>query len=78
MGWTSTGDPYAHVGDSTLGFDSEEAAKSFAERHGWDYVVCIICFLYAAKMNFLVFRSFSQLVLDFHAVVLTLSEFFLV
>ncbi|BBH05889.1 NADH-ubiquinone oxidoreductase-related protein [Prunus dulcis] len=39
MGWTSTGDPYAHVGDSTLGFDSEEAAKSFAERHGWDYVV---------------------------------------
>lgn len=48
MGWTSTGDPYAHVGDSTLGFDSEEAAKSFAERHGWDYVVCIIFFLYAA------------------------------
>ncbi|XP_009362586.2 NADH dehydrogenase [ubiquinone] iron-sulfur protein 4, mitochondrial [Pyrus x bretschneideri] len=39
MGWTSTGDPYAHVGDSTLGFDSEDAAKSFAERHGWDYVV---------------------------------------
>ncbi|XP_039005405.1 NADH dehydrogenase [ubiquinone] iron-sulfur protein 4, mitochondrial-like [Hibiscus syriacus] len=39
MGWTSTGDPYAHVGDSALGFDSEEAAKSFAERHGWDYVV---------------------------------------
>ncbi|KAE9606823.1 hypothetical protein Lal_00025668 [Lupinus albus] len=39
MGWTSTGDPYAHVGDSALNFDSEEAAKSFAERHGWDYVV---------------------------------------
>ncbi|CAN6541978.1 unnamed protein product [Malus baccata var. baccata] len=39
MGWTSTGDPYAHVGDSTLGFDSEDAARSFAERHGWDYVV---------------------------------------
>uniref|UniRef100_A0A7N0TMK4 NADH dehydrogenase [ubiquinone] iron-sulfur protein 4, mitochondrial n=1 Tax=Kalanchoe fedtschenkoi TaxID=63787 RepID=A0A7N0TMK4_KALFE len=39
MGWTSTGDPYAHVGDSALSFDSEEAAKSFAERHGWDYVV---------------------------------------
>lgn len=52
MGWTSTGDPYAHVGDSTLGFDSEEAAKSFAERHGWDYVVCIICFLYAALNEF--------------------------
>ncbi|KAJ6906994.1 NADH dehydrogenase [Populus alba x Populus x berolinensis] len=39
MGWTSTGDPYAHVGDSALGFDSEEAAKAFAERHGWEYVV---------------------------------------
>ncbi|RXH75456.1 hypothetical protein DVH24_030177 [Malus domestica] len=39
MGWTSTGDPYAHVGDSTLGFDSEDAARSFAERHGWDYVM---------------------------------------
>ncbi|TYG43923.1 hypothetical protein ES288_D11G057200v1 [Gossypium darwinii] len=39
MGWTSTGDPYANVGDSALGFDSEEGAKSFAERHGWDYVV---------------------------------------
>ncbi|XP_062101795.1 NADH dehydrogenase [ubiquinone] iron-sulfur protein 4, mitochondrial [Humulus lupulus] len=39
MGWTSTGDPYANVGDSALGFDSEEAAKAFAEKHGWDYVV---------------------------------------
>ncbi|KAL9260116.1 NADH dehydrogenase [ubiquinone] iron-sulfur protein 4, mitochondrial-like protein [Drosera capensis] len=39
MGWTSTGDPYANVGDAALGFDSEEVAKSFAERHGWDYVV---------------------------------------
>ncbi|XP_050291937.1 NADH dehydrogenase [ubiquinone] iron-sulfur protein 4, mitochondrial [Quercus robur] len=39
MGWTSTGDPYANVGDAALSFDSEEAAKSFAERHGWDYVV---------------------------------------
>ncbi|WOL11644.1 NADH dehydrogenase [Canna indica] len=39
MGWTSTGDPYAHVGDSALSFDTEEAAKDFAERHGWDYVV---------------------------------------
>ncbi|CAM9003428.1 unnamed protein product [Rhodiola kirilowii] len=39
MGWTSTGDPYANVGDSALSFDSEEAAKSFAERHGWDFVV---------------------------------------
>jgi len=39
MGWTSTGDPYANVGDSALSFDSEEAAKSFADRHGWEYVV---------------------------------------
>ncbi|KAI5417902.1 NADH dehydrogenase [ubiquinone] iron-sulfur protein 4 [Lathyrus oleraceus] len=39
MGWTSTGDPYAHVGDSALDFDTEEAAKEFAARHGWEYVV---------------------------------------
>ncbi|KAG9147551.1 hypothetical protein Leryth_007332 [Lithospermum erythrorhizon] len=39
MGWTSTGDPYANVGDSALSFDSAEAAKEFAERHGWDYTV---------------------------------------
>ncbi|KAI5684436.1 hypothetical protein M9H77_05664 [Catharanthus roseus] len=39
MGWTSTGDPYANVGDSALYFDSEEAAREFAERHGWDYTV---------------------------------------
>ncbi|CAN1191320.1 NADH dehydrogenase [ubiquinone] iron-sulfur protein 4, mitochondrial [Linum perenne] len=42
MGWTSTGDPYANVGDSALSFDSEASAKEFAERHGWDYVVCVI------------------------------------
>ncbi|KAI0528628.1 hypothetical protein KFK09_001170 [Dendrobium nobile] len=39
MGWTSTGDPYANVGDAALSFDSEDAAKAFAERHGWDYQV---------------------------------------
>ncbi|KAH0470071.1 hypothetical protein IEQ34_001629 [Dendrobium chrysotoxum] len=39
MGWTSTGDPYANVGDAALSFDSEDAAKEFAERHGWDYQV---------------------------------------
>ncbi|KAL6961338.1 NADH dehydrogenase [ubiquinone] iron-sulfur protein 4, mitochondrial [Sarracenia purpurea var. burkii] len=39
MGWTSTGDPYANVGDAGLGFDSEEAAKAFAEKHGWEYTV---------------------------------------
>lgn len=42
MGWTSTGDPYANVGESALTFDDEEAAKSFAERHGWHYVVCSV------------------------------------
>ncbi|MFX6572347.1 ETC complex I subunit, partial [Acinetobacter baumannii] len=39
MGWTSTGDPYANVGDAGLSFDSQEAAVSFAERHGWEYTV---------------------------------------
>ncbi|KAB5568115.1 hypothetical protein DKX38_001908 [Salix brachista] len=34
MGWTSTGDPYANVGEAGLGFESEEAAKVFAEKHG--------------------------------------------
>ncbi|KAJ0085177.1 hypothetical protein Patl1_08808 [Pistacia atlantica] len=27
MGWTSTGDPYANVGEAGLSFDSEAAAK---------------------------------------------------
>ncbi|CAL8164667.1 unnamed protein product [Prunus armeniaca] len=68
MGWTSTGDPYAHVGDSTLGFDSEEAAKSFAERHGWDYVVkkrqtpllrvCDSFFIFSEANNSFFFFSF--------------------
>jgi len=39
MGWTSTGDPYANVGDSALSFESEEAAKAFAEKQGWEYTV---------------------------------------
>ncbi|KAL4579139.1 hypothetical protein LXL04_015275 [Taraxacum kok-saghyz] len=37
MGWTSTGDPYANVGDSALTFKTEADAKSIAERHGWNY-----------------------------------------
>uniref|UniRef100_UPI001CB8F4D9 NADH dehydrogenase [ubiquinone] iron-sulfur protein 4, mitochondrial-like isoform X2 n=1 Tax=Erigeron canadensis TaxID=72917 RepID=UPI001CB8F4D9 len=32
-------DPYANVGDAALSFTSEEDAKAFAERHGWDYTV---------------------------------------
>ncbi|KAK9748409.1 hypothetical protein RND81_02G055000 [Saponaria officinalis] len=39
MGWTSTGDPYANVGEAGLTFESEEAAKAFAGKHGWQYVV---------------------------------------
>ncbi|XP_059461736.1 NADH dehydrogenase [ubiquinone] iron-sulfur protein 4, mitochondrial-like isoform X2 [Corylus avellana] len=39
MGWTSTGDPYANVGEAGLSFDSEEAAKAFAEKHGWEYEI---------------------------------------
>ncbi|KAK6245909.1 hypothetical protein SCA6_008999 [Theobroma cacao] len=39
MGWTSTGDPYANVGEAGLEFDSEEAAKAFAEKYGWEYEV---------------------------------------
>ncbi|KAK7849244.1 nadh dehydrogenase [ubiquinone] iron-sulfur protein 4 [Quercus suber] len=31
MGWTSTGDPYANVGDAALSFDSEEAAKEWCK-----------------------------------------------
>lgn len=29
MGWTSTGDPYANVGEAGLCFDSEAAAISY-------------------------------------------------
>ncbi|KAK8678083.1 hypothetical protein V6N13_143595 [Hibiscus sabdariffa] len=39
MGWTSTGDPYANVGEAGLEFDSEEAAKAFADKYGWEYQV---------------------------------------
>ncbi|OAY51030.1 NADH dehydrogenase [ubiquinone] iron-sulfur protein 4, mitochondrial [Manihot esculenta] len=39
MGWTSTGDPYANVGDAALSFDSAEAAMAFAEKYGWEYTV---------------------------------------
>ncbi|XP_010687881.2 NADH dehydrogenase [ubiquinone] iron-sulfur protein 4, mitochondrial [Beta vulgaris subsp. vulgaris] len=39
MGWTSTGDPYANVGEAALTFDSEDDAKTFATRHGWQYAV---------------------------------------
>ena len=38
MGWTSTGDPYENVGEAGLYFKRKEAAQSFAEKHGWEYV----------------------------------------
>lgn len=41
MGWTSTGDPYANVGEASLTFDSAEAAMRFAEKHGWQYEVTL-------------------------------------
>ena len=40
MGWTFTDGPCANVGEAALTFDSEEAAKAFAEKHGWQYTVC--------------------------------------
>ena len=39
MGWTSTGDPYANLGDHTLSFDSKEAAVDFVQKHGWNFSV---------------------------------------
>jgi NADH dehydrogenase (ubiquinone) Fe-S protein 4 len=39
MGWTSTGDPYASVGEAALYFESKEAAVEFAEKYGWQYTV---------------------------------------
>ncbi|KAI9169121.1 hypothetical protein LWI28_007298 [Acer negundo] len=39
MDWTSTSDPYANVGGVGFNFDSDAAAKEFAERHGWEYVI---------------------------------------
>ncbi|KAK0575542.1 hypothetical protein LWI29_002361 [Acer saccharum] len=32
-------DPYANVGEAGLWFDSEAAAKAFAEKYGWEYTV---------------------------------------
>ncbi|GBG79991.1 hypothetical protein CBR_g30252 [Chara braunii] len=39
MGWTSTSDTLANVGEAGLYFDSKEAAIQFAEKHGWEYEV---------------------------------------
>ncbi|GBG81148.1 hypothetical protein CBR_g31824 [Chara braunii] len=39
MGWTSTSDPLANVGEAGLSSDSKESAMQFAEKHGWDFEV---------------------------------------
>eukprot|EP00244_Chara_vulgaris_P008293 TRINITY_DN320_c0_g1_i9.p1 TRINITY_DN320_c0_g1~~TRINITY_DN320_c0_g1_i9.p1 ORF type:complete len:168 (-),score=26.96 TRINITY_DN320_c0_g1_i9:702-1205(-) len=39
MGWTSTSDPLANVGEAGLSFDSKESATQFAEKHGWEFEV---------------------------------------
>eukprot|EP00252_Welwitschia_mirabilis_P000886 TRINITY_DN10880_c0_g1_i1.p1 TRINITY_DN10880_c0_g1~~TRINITY_DN10880_c0_g1_i1.p1 ORF type:complete len:161 (+),score=28.73 TRINITY_DN10880_c0_g1_i1:252-734(+) len=39
MGWTSTGDPYAYVGEAALEFHSKEAAIEFVKKHGWEFTV---------------------------------------
>lgn len=58
MGWTSTGDPYANVGEAGFGFDSEEAAKAFAEKHGWEYVVCVFSFFLPISLKFILTCGF--------------------
>ncbi|KAH7425064.1 hypothetical protein KP509_11G038100 [Ceratopteris richardii] len=39
MGWTSTGDPYANLGDTALTFDTKESAIQFVTKYGWDYMI---------------------------------------
>lgn len=39
MGWTSTGDASAHQFNSTMYFDSKEAAMAFCDKHGWEFDV---------------------------------------
>jgi ETC complex I subunit conserved region len=34
MGWTASGDPFAHI---RLRFPDRQSAIEFAERHGWQY-----------------------------------------
>ncbi|KAK9075436.1 hypothetical protein SSX86_003759 [Deinandra increscens subsp. villosa] len=53
MGWTSTGDPYANVGDAGLSFNSEEAAKAFAEKHGWEYELEVLDMMMLAHTSVL-------------------------
>lgn len=73
MGWTSTGDPYSHVGDSALDFDTEEAAKEFAERHGWEYVVCF-CHSNIGHIKFYVFLSLQSAPVMIHNFILVLIK----
>lgn len=63
MGWTSTGDPYANVGDAALSFDSKEAAVEFAKRHGWEYTVIPISMLYNSSQFYYLSGKISSLTL---------------
>lgn len=53
MGWTSIADSYANVGEAGLSFESEEAAKAFVEKHGWEYVVYMFLpfFMYSKQQK---------------------------
>lgn len=55
MGWTSTGDPLANVGDSALSFESKEAAIEFAAKHGWSFTVGSPCLAIPLVLPFLFF-----------------------
>ena len=39
MGWTSSGDALTHQFNSTVNFESKEAAVAFCEKYGWEYEV---------------------------------------
>lgn len=53
IGWTSTADAYANVGEAGLSFESEEAAKAFVEKHCWEYVVYMFLpfFMYSKQQK---------------------------
>uniref|UniRef100_A0A164UD76 NADH dehydrogenase [ubiquinone] iron-sulfur protein 4, mitochondrial n=1 Tax=Daucus carota subsp. sativus TaxID=79200 RepID=A0A164UD76_DAUCS len=75
MGWTSSGDPYSHVGESALNFDSEDAAKSFAERHGWEYQASSLAFYFMdIGAAYIVQFAFSLLLTILLRVVVPMSD----
>lgn len=78
MGWTSTGDPYANVGDAALSFDSAEAAMAFAEKYGWEYTVCAsvacISVVYMCTTLSLLSVSWSRIFFPYHVICLVNVE----